>query len=116
MSRWLPPLLTLALALAPGSVQAAGAGKFTLVNATGSDIVTLSIRRFGTEQWRTIPGSPRAGARQPVSFADPDCAFDIRATLAGGVNATWSGVNLCEVKSVVLNRNSAGGATWTDYE
>lgn len=109
-------LLSGLLSLAGAAPALAGATGFILVNATGSDIVGLSVRRFGTQQWQPLAGSPSVGARQAISFADPDCAFDIRATLSGGVSATWAGVNLCEVKSVILNRDSASGATWADYD
>ena len=105
-----------AVLMTPVPVLAAGAGNFTLVNATGADISGLSIRRFGTQPWKTLPGAVPAGGRQGVSFSDPDCAFDLRATLSGGASATWSGVNLCEVRTVILNRNAGSGATWTDYE
>jgi hypothetical protein len=50
-----------------------------------------------------------------MTFSDPDCAFDIRATVAGGGPITWAGVNLCAVKSVTLNRDAAAGA-WVDYD
>ena len=93
----------------------AGAGNFTVVNATGQDISALSIRRFGTDSWKALPVAPRAGARGAVQFADEDCAFDIQAKLAGGAMAIWSGVNLCDAKSVTLNR-SASGAVWVDYD
>lgn len=104
--------LTLTLAPVPAS---AGAGDFNVINATGLDIVTLEIRRFGTDQWKPLSTRPSAGAQGPVTFKDSDCAFDIRARLSGGVQAVWSGVNLCEVKSVTLNRN-ASGALWVDYD
>ena len=93
----------------------AGAGDFTVVNATGADLTALSIRRFGTGSWQALASAPRAGAAGSVKFSDNDCAFDIRGTLAGGVTAIWSGVNLCEVKSVTLNR-SESGAVWVDYD
>jgi hypothetical protein len=96
-------------------VVAGSAGAFTLVNGAGAKIESLSIRRFGTDAWKPLAGSPSPGARQHVDFSDPDCAFDIQAKLAGGATAVWSGVNLCEVSAVVLNRN-AGGATWVDYQ
>ena len=38
-----------------------------------------------------------------------------RPMLDDGTLAVWAGVNLCEVKSVTLNRN-ASGATWADYD
>ena len=93
----------------------AGAANFTVVNATGLDITALSIRRFGTTAWKPLNAAPRAGARGSVQFSDDDCAFDIQGTLAGGVNAVWSGVNLCEAKAVTLNRSDTGAA-WVDYD
>ncbi len=114
MSRLILPLAAALLALSPAPALA-GAGNFTLVNATGRDINSLSIRRFGTSGWNALGAAPRAGARGPVQFSDADCAFDIQASLAGGATAVWSGVNLCEAKAVTLNR-SESGAVWVDYD
>jgi len=50
-----------------------------------------------------------------MKFSDPDCAFDIRATVAGAGSVTWAGVNLCGAKSVTLNRDGSAGA-WVDYD
>ena len=113
--------LTFALAAASLSLgstpaSAGGASEFNLVNGTGANIISLSIRRFGTQAWQPLAAAASAGARTQVSFSNPDCAFDIQATLAGGTTAVWSGVNLCEVKSVTLNRNSATGENWVDYD
>ena len=93
----------------------AGAGNFTVVNAPGLNITSLSIRRFGTSSWQPLGTAPAAGARGSVSFADDDCAFDIHGQLAGGATAVWSGVNLCEAKAVTLNRSDSG-AVWVDYD
>ena len=93
----------------------AGAGNFTVVNATGHNITALSIRRFGTSSWQPLGAAPAAGARGAVSFTDDDCAFDIQGKLAGGATAVWSGVNLCEAKAVTLNRSDSG-AVWVDYD
>ena len=93
----------------------AGAGNFTVVNATGPDIASLSIRRFGTDAWKACRRLRRPAARGAVTFSDDDCAFDIQARLAGGATAVWSGVNLCDAKAVTLNR-SASGALWVDYD
>lgn len=111
--RW-PVFAALTLVLAPVPALA-GAGNFNVVNATGLDILTLEIRRTGTDGWQPISAKPSAGARGLVSFTDPDCAFDIRARLAGNVEVVWPGVNLCEVQSVTLNR-SASGVLWVDYD
>ena len=50
-----------------------------------------------------------------MAFSDPDCAFDIRATVNGAGLTTWAGVNLCGAKSVILNRDGSAGA-WVDYD
>lgn len=115
--RWLifPVLLAAATSAASSSAFAAAADSFTLVNGADVKIDALSIRRFGTEAWKPLAGSPSPGAKQRIAFSDPDCAFDIQARLAGGAIAVWSGVNLCEVNAVVLNRNESG-ATWVDYQ
>lgn len=91
----------------------AGASGFTLVNGTGGALSQVEIRRTGSAGWTPLGVAPGAGARASVGFTDPDCAFDIRASVAGQP-LTWSGVNLCEVKSVTLNRS--GATTWVDYD
>ena len=118
----LRPMRRIALAAAAAALitalpvpAIAGAGNFTVVNATGLDISALSIRRFGTDAWRALSAAPPAGGRGVVQFADDDCAFDIQARLAGGATAVWSGVNLCDAKAVTLNR-SASGELWVDYD
>ena len=93
----------------------AGAGDFTLVNGAGADMTEVSIRRHGSEEWKPLPVSPVKGATSQVQFKDPDCAFDIRANVAGAGPITWAGVNLCDVKSVTLNRDGSAGA-WVDYD
>ena len=108
-------LVAASLVLAPTPVLA-GASGFNLVNSTGANITALSIRRFGTQDWQPLATAASAGARTQVSFSATDCAFDIQAILAGGATAVWSGVNLCEVKSVTLNRNSATGENWVEYD
>ena len=94
---------------------AGGAGNFALVNGTGGNLSEVSIRRAGTNDWKPLGASPSPGGRGNVSFSDPDCAFDIRATVAGAGATTWAGVNLCDVKSVTLNRDASAGA-WVDYD
>ena len=109
-------LSLLALSLAAAAVPAnAGPSGFSVVNATGLDMNGLTIRRFGSSDWRPLGAAPSPGARTSLQFSDPDCAFDIQASLQGVGTVVWSGVNLCEVKAVILNRN-ASGALWVDYE
>ena len=94
---------------------AAGASNFMLVNGTGGSLAQLLIRRAGTQDWKPLGTAPSAGGRSSVTFSDPDCAFDIRATVPGAGPVTWAGVNLCAVKSVTLNRDASAGA-WVDYD
>src|SRR6478672_6157276 len=91
--------------LAASPAFAAGASNFTLVNGTGASLAELSIRRAGTQEWKPLGTAPSAGARTSMKFSDPDCAFDIRATVPGAGPVTWTGVNLCGAKSVTLNRD-----------
>ena len=106
-------LLTLMLVSASSAV--AGASNFTLVNGTAGALADLSIRRAGTSDWKPLGAAPAAGARGSVQFSDPDCAFDIRASIPGTGPVTWAGVNLCDVKSVTLQRDATAGA-WVDYD
>ena len=108
-------ILAAALLAASPSPALADAKGFTLVNGTGGALSGVSIRRAGTDQWKPLGASPAPGASGPVSFSDPDCAFDIRAEVAGAGSTTWAGVNLCDVKSVILKRDAAAGA-WVDYD
>jgi hypothetical protein len=101
--------------LAASPAFAAGASNFTLVNGTGASLAELSIRRAGTQEWKPLGSAPSAGARSSMKFNDPDCAFDIRANVAGAGPVTWADVNLCAVKSVTLNRDGSAGA-WVDYD
>jgi hypothetical protein len=103
-----------ALAAVPVPVSA-GANGFSIVNNTGLNMTGLTIRRYGTSDWKALGSAPSPGGRGAIKFTDPDCAFDIQATLQGVGTVVWSGVNLCEVKAVILNRN-ASGAVWVDYE
>ncbi len=114
MRRIASALVSVTLALS-GAPALADAGNFTLVNGTDSALTGVAIRRFGAQDWRPLSAAPPAGGRALVLFSDPDCAFDIRATLGGGKSQVWSGVNLCGAKSVTLNR-AASGALWVDYD
>ena len=109
-------LSLLGLALAAAAVPAnAGPSGFSIVNATGHNMTGLTVRRFGGDDWRPLGSAPSPGARISLPFTDADCAFDIQASLQGVGTVVWSGVNLCEVKAVILNRN-ASGLLWVDYE
>ena len=114
MKRFVALLVTAFALLAP-LPAVADAGNFTLVNRTGADISSMTIRRTGTSAWQPLGGNPAMGSRVAVAFANPDCAFDIKANMAGGQSATFAGVNLCDVTTVTLNRGPSGDL-WVDYD
>jgi hypothetical protein len=99
------------LSSAPASAQA---GAFTLANGMDVPMTDVAIRRVGSNDWKPLGIAPPPRARSVVQFSDPDCAFDVRANVNGST-VVWSGVNLCEVTLLTLNRNSAG-AVWVDYD
>lgn len=114
MTKLLVAFAAVAVAAIPAPL-AAGASSFVLVNRTGSGLVDIRLRRTGSGDWRPIGSTLGAGAKSDVAFSDPDCAFDIQARLAGDGDASWGGVNLCEVSIVTLRRD-ASGQTWVDYD
>jgi hypothetical protein len=120
-SGYIAGMRTLSLALAAAILAAlpapalAGASSFTVINATDSGIASLSIRRTGTDQWQALAGAPAAGAAANIAFSNPDCAFDLRASLASGGTAEWGGVNLCGTTKLTLRRRPSG-ETWVDYD
>lgn len=111
-------LLSMALALSP-SPAPAQAVNFTLVNNTDIAFTGLMVRRFGTQQWSPLVVSPTpvtsSGGRGAVAFSNPDCAFDLQATLPDGRVVVWPRVNLCDARVVTLNRG-ADGSLWVDYD
>lgn len=106
-------LMILALVALPAPV-AAGVNGFQLVNGTDLPLANVAIRRAGSDSWKPLGASPSPGASQAVKFVDRDCAFDIRAD-AGGKAVTWTGINLCDVNSVILKSDPAIGP-WVDYD
>ena len=114
MKTMIPALLaTLLMTSAPA---VGGARSFTIANGTGAGLSGLAIHRFGTSDWQPLTASIAPGAQSPIQFSDADCAFDIRATLAGGGTATWSGVNLCEAKIVTLKRDEKSRSLWVECD
>jgi len=108
-------IFLIAASLLVSTPALADAGNFVLVNGTGASVGEIQIRRVGTQEWKRLANAPAAGARGNVDFKDPDCAFDLQASIPGSGPVTWAGVNLCDVKSVVLKRDPAAGA-WVDYD
>ena len=115
MTRIVLPLAAALLAAVPAPAFSAGASSFNLVNGTSDPLAEVAIRRAGTNVWKPLGAAPSPGAAGAVQFNDPDCAFDIRAKVGGAGPVTWAGVNLCDVKSVILKKDGSAGA-WVDYD
>ncbi len=109
MKRIILMVMAAAVIASPAASAFGGASNFKLVNGTSNGLSEVAIRRAGTNDWKPL------GQPGPVQFNDPDCAFDIRATVAGSGPVTWAGINLCDVKSVTLKRDETAGA-WVDYD
>jgi hypothetical protein len=107
-------IFIIALASVSAPAWAGGAANFTLINGTDGSLGAITIRRVGTQSWKPLGAAPPAGARRSISFSDPDCAFELQATVAGKP-VTWTNVNLCDVKSVTLRRDMSAGV-WVDYD
>ncbi|MFP5329830.1 MAG: hypothetical protein ACLGHC_06820 [Alphaproteobacteria bacterium] len=118
MRKFVAAALCAAFALTP-SAASAQAVSFTLVNNTDIAFTGLMARRVGSQSWVPLGVSPvpvpSTGGRGSVEFSDPDCAFDLQATLPDGRVVVWPRVNLCEAKVVTLNRR-ADGSLWVDYD
>ena len=93
----------------------AAPGGISIVNNSGAALRDLALRRVGNGAWKPLAVNAAAGSSARVDFNEPDCAYDLRATIAGVGEVVWSGVNLCDVKRVTLNRDSSG-RRWVDYD
>lgn len=92
-------------------------GPFTVVNGTAVPLEYVTIRPSdGKGAWRPLgPGRLSAGARSDIAAVGGDlCAFDVQAS-AAGTKVVWPGINLCDVKTVTLNRRP-DGTLWVDYD
>lgn len=109
------PSLIVAISMAVAAPVHAEVRGFAIVNATGAPLTNLSIRRVGSTEWKALPVDRGTGGRIISTFTDVDCAFDLRGSVPGDKEIEWRGLNLCDVKSVTLNRDRSG-RTWVDYD
>ncbi len=109
------PLLLLAVTCAAPALALGQVDGFSLINKSGGALSGVALRRVGGSEWLPLSVAPAAGASVRAAFTNPDCAFDLRATVAGADEVTWRGLNLCDVKSVTLNRDRAG-RSWVEYD
>jgi hypothetical protein len=96
---------------------AGGPGTFTLANGTGSTLESIAARTVGSGgDWQTLgPRRLSPGARGNVpALGGEACLHDIQAQ-SEGRRLLWVDVNLCDVRSVTLNRRQ-DGTLWVDYD
>ena len=111
-------IVSCALILASLGLASPAAGAvngFAIVNQAGGPLSEVALRRVGDRAWQPLAVALAAGASARADFKHDDCAFDLRATVAGVGQIVWNGVNLCDVKRVTLNRVSSG-RHWVDYD
>lgn len=113
MDKFARALMLASLALAAPATAAVDG--FAIVNQTGGALSNLALRRVGDRTWQPLAVAPAAGASARSDYKSNDCAYDLRATVAGAGQVVWNGVNLCDVKRVTLNRDSSG-RHWVDYD
>ena len=65
------------------------------------------------QEWKSLGAAPAAGAR--VDELQRSRLRLRHQRTVGASPVTWTGVNLCGAKSVVLQRDAAAGA-WVDYD
>lgn len=114
MAKFVARALILA-SLIMASPAASAANDISIVNNSGAALRELALRRVGDRAWQPLAVATAAGSTALVTFSEKDCAYDLRATITGVGQIVWSGVNLCDVKRVTLNRDSAG-RRWVDYD
>lgn len=98
-----------------GAPAASAPSDIAIVNNSGAALRDLALRRVGDKVWRPLGVVTAAGSSARVTFDESDCAYDLRANLPGVGEVVWSGVNLCDVKRVTLNRDPSG-RRWVDYD
>ena len=115
MGKVLASTLILAAAVLLATPAASAPSNIAIINNSGAALRELALRRVGDSDWRPLSVVTAAGSSARVTFDEKDCAYDLRATLPGVGQVVWRGVNLCDVKRVTLNRDSAG-RHWVDYD
>ena len=96
----------------------AGTQDFLLVNDTGVEIYSVYVSETNNENWEedvmgwdVLP----YGGRVNIGFSGRRaCLWDLMVTDGDDNSVTWTGINLCEVSTVILRCNQEG--CWADTE
>jgi hypothetical protein len=120
MKKLLAGVAAIGMVLSGGVARRALAGTqdFMLVNQTGADINNLYVSETGKASWEEdVLGKAmlQNGASVPVTFQGRDaCVWDMMVKDKDGNSLTWSGINLCDVKTVVLHCGNK--ACWATFQ
>lgn len=108
--------------LALGSAPALASDEiFTVVNATGYDIREVYVAPTRNNTWEEdVLGSDllEDGQRTRIDFSKSEdtCLWDMKVVYTDDDEATWQGLNLCEISTVVLHYDHRSGRTWADTD
>ena len=86
----------------------------TIVNGTDAPLRDVAAKPQNSADWTTLAPGLSPGARTQIMLEPDVCAYDVRGSAVASM-LTWRGVNLCETRSVTLNRRG-DGAVWVDYD
>ncbi len=108
MGRLIPLLFMFGMiAFVPSRQAQAGQQDFSLMNRTGYQIDEVYVSRSSSRNWgNDVMGddSLEDGHIVNITFHAPDnaCQWDMKVKYNDGDEATWQGLNLCNISKVTL--------------
>ena len=108
MRRLLPLFFVFSMLALPSTREAlAGQQDFALMNRTGYQIDEVYVSRSSSRAWGDdVMGSDSLedGRVVNITFHAPDnaCKWDLKVKYNDGDEATWDGLNLCNISKVTL--------------
>lgn len=98
----------IAFAALSGIAMGQAEQNFTLVNNTGSAVVTLNVSPGGEDRWgpdilgQDVLANGESAEVQFEGSNEETCLWDIRVTYEDGDSGDWRGTDLCEYSTVTL--------------
>lgn len=114
--------LSLALSLLTTSALAQGDVEVLLINGTEYALVELKLSPPNIDYWGDNflrPPALQGGEARKVKLEPfaAECTQDVRGAFAEDASQViWRGLNVCNVKKLVLHFHRGSGRTWATYE